>query len=171
MPKINYYKAYVPSDKGKNPPEIKDNQTQPYPEEGTTYGAYSKSKIKPKELNYQAPVNFVLVRPSFSGIEIHSFNEFPPDGKKLYIRSMQINTSISAVDVNSYIKFYSSPSGKIVFETALLRSETTNLFFDVPLIFEESAKAGVSPSGFTVKISSGAATLNVTSINMQGWTE
>lgn len=170
--------AYVPITQVKEnqvnaPTKIEEPQ---YPDKGVSYAGYSKTTLSGNQfiLNPQTPWFYVLVRPSFIGIESHPL-PYPEAGKKLYISSMQINTSISAVDVNSYIEILSEAPGvgnyTTLFKTALLRSETTNFYFSVPLVVSDSYNPNITPTGLTINISSGAATLNVTSINLQGWIE
>lgn len=170
--------AYVPVS------QVKENQvaaptkidTPSYPDRGVAYAGYSKTPLSGNQfiLNPQTPWTFTQFITSFVGVQVHTLG-YPDKGKTLYIKSLQIGTSISAVDANSHITLFDYPKGgvtpKTLFKMGLLRSEHINFTFDVPLKVEGYYDSSSIPSGLTLYVSSGAATLNTVVINMQGWIE
>lgn len=146
----------------------------PYEDKGIKYQGYSKTKIGNNEykLNPQTLYSTILeVTNLVAGTQNNTMHA-PPEGQILYISYMDINTSISAVDPNSYVKLLNGrPTQKVVWHTGLLRSETRSFNFDPPLVLDIAHEIGVVPSGFQIEVRSGAATINKMLINIRGWTE
>jgi len=165
--------AFVPQEKITKA-DVQETSVPPYEDKGVRYQGYSKT-LKGGNyytLNYQTPFSYTNKLASFSGTQFNSIGT-PPKFQRLFIKSIQLNTSISAVDVNSYFRIVSSSGANVttLFETALLRSETTNFYFEPALIVNNEFNQNITPSGCGYVISSGAATLNCSAINIQGWTE
>lgn len=135
-----------------------------------SYAGYSKTPLSNNQfrLNPQELKNITYELSALVGVTSNTMM-YPSDGKTLFISSAQINTSITAADVNSYVEFVDKSN--IVWKTAIMRSETNNFNFNPPLMFKEQYDSSITPSGFVIIVSSGAATINKITINLQGWIE
>ena len=145
----------------------------PYPDAGVDYAGYSKTQKGPAEfvLNPQTLYNDTVIQTALTGSST-SYMANPPEGKQLYIKSVQINCSVAAVDVNTYVQLIDSfnlTNQKILWQTQLLRSESVEVTFGVPLKVANSRFGGVR--GFMIKINAAATTINAISVNVQGWIE
>lgn len=164
--------AYVPYGNTKEIKELieqKINSIPPYPDKAVKYAGYYKLPITNNDyqLKPQERFSYVLTRPAFVGIENHSIG-VPLEGKTLFVSSIQLHTSISAVDANSYVELRDTTEVK--YRYSLIRSESQQITFNPPLEFKKPSTSS-TPSGFVIELSSGAATLNVTSVNIQGFIE
>ena len=167
--------AYVPNEKVTKKEAEQQITIPPYEDDGVKYQKNSKTLKggNSYQTNPQTPFTCSYTTGQFTGTVVNYLGQ-PPLGKRLYIKSMQVNTSITAVDLNSTFRLYCNGTGvsRILFEHALLRSEMVNFNFDTPLLVDIGIPAGgVIGWGAAAYISSGAATINQCSYNIQGWVE
>jgi len=138
-----------------------DNSIQ-YPEAGVSFQGYYKVPSGGGYLiKKQYPINFRYDDTGLTGSIQLGFVDIPQEGRTFYLKSLQFNTSVSAVDTGSSIAVRDT-SAITLFKHRLLRSETITIVFEVPLRISSS---------FSFLIECGAMTINAISINGQGWEE
>ena len=160
-----------PSDASYEP--IKDIST--YDDVGVSFKGFSKTKISEGnyKLNPQTRWTYYWKTGTFSTTTISNDLETPPQGKSLFISSMQLSTSVTAIHEDDYVTLRDYPivgDSVIIWETGLLRSGKWQFTFNPPLRFDGPNFPGSTPSG-TVLVVSCANTMNQMTVNMQGWTE
>lgn len=144
---------------------IVNSNYEQYPDVGVEYKGYAKIFIgNGYKLLKQYPFSDSITDTNVTGTIYYSFlGNPPPVGQTLYVKSMQLNLSVSALDLGSHIRIRDGgTSGNIVWQWLILRSDGLNFTFDVPLKWKESFVVELVPSGITV---------NSITLAIQGWFE
>jgi hypothetical protein len=171
-------KAYVPLNQGKFEQAPKQIDEPQYPDQGVAFAGYSKKLLSGNDYKLYPQTRFSIVDESTSITNTTIQNTVHGDvtrdpTKKIYITSMQIAVSISAIVNDSYASLYDyGVSGKLLWKTGLLRSGNIEVVFPVPLEISTPYQLGVSPNGLVLQYSTGTgATINKLVWSLQGWSE
>ncbi len=152
--------------------------TPQYPDKGVSYAGYSKIAMSGNQfqLNPQEIVNYHYDTGSKVAVEvIEVLNDVLPNGKTLYITSLQIYFSILNLVADSFIKleYFSSAGYVTIWGVNILRNgDGLVANFPTPLKFDNTKKLDSFATGLQLHYSTGAAnTINNISFNFQGWIE
>ena len=168
---MDYLAGYIPASVdipiNSTPNQVNDYSI--FPDSGIKYAGYAKIRSGNgyKLLKQERFSDTYLAKNSIGVIGI--VRGTPDIKHNLFITSMQVDTSITAVDVDSYVSL--ADANKTIFKQGLVRSETAQYNFDPPLKVENTYNSSITPSGLTFYYSSGLATMNTISINLQGFYE
>jgi hypothetical protein len=145
--------------------QVKLNYDQ-YPNQGVRFAGYAKvanagsyKLLKQTILKTGVSDSNITTTQTIIDINVPIFGN---KNKVLYIRSLQLNLSVSAISVGSYFAIYDEIGTKLVWKWRPLRSEGNNFYFDTPLKLSNDLIVVLEPSGITV---------NAFSYEIQGWFE
>lgn len=150
------------------PSKIEEPQ---YPDVGVAYAGYSKTPLSSNQfrLNPQTPWHLVLSGTALVGLTDYAIDGTPdlPADKDLYLTAIQLNTSIAAVDADTYvsIRYLVGVNSTEIWKTQLIRSESRGYLLGTPL------KLPKNRTEIRVRLNASGTTINAFSICLQGWFE